>query len=87
MHNVKHEAMTKEDFKKWLYNFDRDGNRRIDRAELREALRKLGMSCTWWRSWRALWKGDLNHNNTIEGDEEIEQIIKYAERHCGIVVV
>ncbi|XP_020582873.1 uncharacterized protein LOC110026322 [Phalaenopsis equestris] len=74
-------------FREWLKSIDRDGDGKISRQELRDALRVLGKSCSRWKAWRALVHADLNHNKHIDGDDEVEELIKYAVKRWGIVVV
>ncbi|KAL0908665.1 hypothetical protein M5K25_023170 [Dendrobium thyrsiflorum] len=79
--------LTVQQFKDWLKSIDRDGDGKISRKELRDALRVLGMNCTRWKAWRALVHADLNHNKHIDGDDEVEELIKYARKRWGIVVI
>ncbi|KAL0908666.1 hypothetical protein M5K25_023170 [Dendrobium thyrsiflorum] len=75
-----------DQFKEWLKSIDQDGDGQISRKELRHALRALGLNCAWWKAWRALVHADLNHNKHIDGDHEVEELIKYAEkRNWGII--
>ncbi|PKA65632.1 Calcium-binding protein CML24 [Apostasia shenzhenica] len=77
---------TEQRFREWLIKIvDQNGDGRISRGELREALRALGRSSTWWKSWRAMKHADLNRNNFIDGDMEIEELMRYASK-WGIVI-
>ncbi|KAH0451409.1 hypothetical protein IEQ34_018708 [Dendrobium chrysotoxum] len=76
-----------DQFKAWLKSIDTDGDGKISRKELRHALRALGLNCAWWKAWRALEHAELNHNKHIDGDGEVEELIKYAvKRNWGIVI-
>ncbi|KAI0494840.1 hypothetical protein KFK09_024985 [Dendrobium nobile] len=77
-----------EQFKAWLKSIDQNGDGKISRKELRHALRALGLKSPRWKAWRALVHADLNHNKHIDGDDEVEELIKYAvKRNWGIVIV
>ncbi|KAL0908664.1 hypothetical protein M5K25_023169 [Dendrobium thyrsiflorum] len=78
--------MTIIKFKDWLKSIDLNGDGLISRKELRDGLRALGLNSTQWKAWRALVHADLNHNKHVDGDEEFEELIKYARERWGIVV-
>ena len=78
--------MTEQQFRVWLQKVDVNGDGRISRQELQDALRVLGMNCTKWKAWRAKKNADLNHNNYIDGEPEIKKLIDYAAKRWGIVV-
>lgn len=84
--SIQDEKMTKEQFKAWLKNIDRNGDGGISMDELRAALKGLGMHFAAWKAWRAMVHADRNHDKLIQGDQEVEELIKYAEKHWGIVV-
>ncbi|KAK8930965.1 hypothetical protein KSP39_PZI016719 [Platanthera zijinensis] len=76
--------MTPEKFREWIKSIDQNGDGRISWQELRDALRVLGMRCTRWKAWCALVHADLNHNNHIDGDLEVNELMKYAAKRWGI---
>jgi len=78
--------MTREEFKEWLKCVDSNGDGCISKEELRAALKGLGMSFTSWKSWRAMVHADLDRSNSIQGEKEIEELIKYAQKRWGIIV-
>jgi len=78
--------MTKEEFRQWLKSIDSNHDGHISMDELRAALKGLGMNFTAWKAWRAMVHADLNRNNSVEGDDEIEELIKYAAKRWGIIV-
>jgi len=80
-------TMTREEFKEWLKSIDSNGDGCISKDELRAELKRLGMSFTSWKAWRAMVHADLDRNNSIEGEQEIEELIKYAQNHWGITVI
>ncbi|KAH0451811.1 hypothetical protein IEQ34_019110 [Dendrobium chrysotoxum] len=78
--------LTEQEFKKWLKSIDLNNDGLISRKELRDGLRALGLNSIQWKAWRALVHADLNHNKHIDGDGEVEELIKYARKRWGIVV-
>ncbi|EMS54886.1 hypothetical protein TRIUR3_05364 [Triticum urartu] len=60
---------TVEEFRAWLAQFDADGDGRISREELREALRSLDLWFAWWKAREALRDADANRNGLVDGDE------------------
>ncbi|KAF5192063.1 hypothetical protein FRX31_018352 [Thalictrum thalictroides] len=78
--------MTIEEFKKWLKQFDNDGDGLISKEELREALRSVGGWFTTWNSGRAIKSADANSNGYID-DTEIKHLISFAEKHFGVKIV
>ncbi|KAJ1291907.1 hypothetical protein BS78_02G352100 [Paspalum vaginatum] len=81
------EDMTLEDFKAWLKQFDADGDGRISRNELREALRHRlrGGWFTTWRSGRALRHADKNSSGFLD-DSEIENLVAFAQKDLGMKI-
>ncbi|KAL5714166.1 hypothetical protein ACHQM5_016164 [Ranunculus cassubicifolius] len=75
--------MTVEDFKKWLKQFDADGDGRISKRELRTAIRSLGLRFTTWKSRKGVSIADVNGNGFID-DNEIECLVEFAQQKLGI---
>ncbi|KAF9603878.1 hypothetical protein IFM89_038136 [Coptis chinensis] len=78
--------MTVEEFKQWLSQFDADGDGRISKTELREAIRSLGV---WFSSWRArngLLAADENHNGFVD-ENEMEHLVAFAQKKLGVKIV
>ncbi|PIA46328.1 hypothetical protein AQUCO_01500091v1 [Aquilegia coerulea] len=78
--------MTIEEFKQWLKQFDYDGDGRISKEELREALRSVGGWFTTWKSGRGIKSADTNGNGYID-DTEINNLISFAEKRFGVKIV
>ncbi|KAL5199057.1 hypothetical protein ABZP36_002569 [Zizania latifolia] len=74
-----------EDFKRWLMQFDTDGDGRISRRELREAIRRRGAWFAGLRAWRAVQRADTNRNGFVD-DDEIENLIEVAEKDLGFKI-
>lgn len=79
------EDMTLEEFKRWLQQFDTDGDGRISRNELREAIRRRGAWFCSLRSSRALRRADKNSNGFLD-DSEIENLVALAQKDLGMKV-
>ncbi|ONK67246.1 uncharacterized protein A4U43_C06F18150 [Asparagus officinalis] len=72
--------MTRQQFKELLKSIYSEGEGGINRHKLREGLRKHGIECSTWRSWRAMRHADINRNKYIDGDEEVEELIKKGKQ-------
>jgi calmodulin len=80
------DQMTVEKFKEWLKQFDKNGDGRISRNELREALRRHGgWWCTTIRSGRALHHADKNNNGFVD-DTEMENLIGFVQKDLGMKI-
>ncbi|KAL6656976.1 hypothetical protein ACP70R_004756 [Stipagrostis hirtigluma subsp. patula] len=78
--------MTVEEFKEWLRQFDADGDGRISRNELREALRRRGGGWfTTWRAGRAMRGADKNNSGFVD-DGEMENLIAFARKDLGMKI-
>ncbi|OEL38830.1 hypothetical protein BAE44_0000150 [Dichanthelium oligosanthes] len=75
-------AITAEEFKLWLKQFDTDHDGRISRKELREAIRRRGAWFSGLRARFAVRRADRNHDGFVD-DSEIEGLIQFAEREMG----
>lgn len=75
--------MTVEEFKTWLKQFDKNGDGRISKNELRAAIRSLGLCWTTLKSRQGIRAADVNQNGYIE-DDEIECLIEFAQQKLGI---
>ncbi|RLN32922.1 uncharacterized protein C2845_PM03G13020 [Panicum miliaceum] len=75
-------AITVPEFKNWLKQFDTDGDGRISRKELREAIRRRGAWFSGLRARFAIRRADRNRNGFVD-DSEIEGLIQFAERELG----
>lgn len=84
--STREEDMTLEEFKEWLKQFDADGDGRISRNELREALRRRrGGWFTAWRSDRALRHADKDSSGFLD-DSEIENLVAFAQKDLGMKI-
>ncbi|KAK4796421.1 hypothetical protein SAY86_028747 [Trapa natans] len=79
--------MSMEEFKCWLQTFDEDSDGKINREELREAIRATtGGWFTGYKSSRAIKSADSNGNGVVEEDE-IKSLVEFAGKHLGVKVV
>lgn len=77
--------LTEEQLQGLLKRFDKNGDRRLSREELREAFRSLGLNFSGWRAWRALRHADENGDGYIS-EEEMKELVKYATSKWGFTV-
>ncbi|KAL5071901.1 hypothetical protein RYX36_022788 [Vicia faba] len=77
-------VMTLQQFKQWLKtSFDANGDGRISKGELREALRITGGFFASWKSSKVLKSVDSNHDGFID-DKEFVNLARFAEKHLNI---
>jgi Ca2+-binding EF-hand superfamily protein len=74
---------TVEEFRAWLAQFDADGDGRISREELREALRSLDLWFAWWKAREALRDADANRNGLVDPDE-MGRLYAFARRNLHL---
>ncbi|GJN11002.1 hypothetical protein PR202_ga29159 [Eleusine coracana subsp. coracana] len=79
------ERVTVQEFKQWLKQFDADGDGRISRKELREAIRRRGARFAGLRARFAVRRADKNHNGAVD-EGEVEHLIELAERELGFMI-
>ena len=77
-------VMTLQQFKQWLKtSFDKDGDGRLSKSELREAFRfSAGLFAT-WKSDRALRYADADHDGFID-ENEFRNLAQFAEKHLNV---
>uniref|UniRef100_A0A0E0LNF5 EF-hand domain-containing protein n=1 Tax=Oryza punctata TaxID=4537 RepID=A0A0E0LNF5_ORYPU len=68
-----------EHFKKWLVQFDVDGDGKINWRELRDAIRRRGARFASLKAWFNLHRADKNRNGVID-DDEIKHLMDLAEK-------
>ncbi|KAI3522129.1 hypothetical protein L1887_11608 [Cichorium endivia] len=76
--------MTEDQLRSMIKRFDRNGDGKISRWELRIGLRSIGLRFAYFRSWSALRHADLNGDGVIS-DEEINELAKYVSK-WGITI-
>ncbi|KAL9340914.1 hypothetical protein Peur_067133 [Populus x canadensis] len=78
--------MTVEDFKAWLRQFEMDNDGRVSHEELKEAIQSLRVWFPGWKARQVMKVADTNHNGQIEGVEEIEKLVNYAQQHLHMKI-
>ena len=78
-------GMSVEEFKEWLKQFDVDGDGRISRSELREAIRRRGGWFTTLKAGRAVRHADRNNSGYVD-DAEIENLVAFAQTDLGMKI-
>ncbi|XP_066392776.1 probable calcium-binding protein CML17 [Miscanthus floridulus] len=73
------------EFKRWLKQFDADGDGRISRRELREAIRRLGACFASVKAWCAVRRADRDRNGFVD-DCEMESLVEFAEDELGFLI-
>ena len=77
--------MTVEEFKQWLRMFDTDGDGRISRNELRQAIRAIGGRFSSWKSGRGIKQADSDGDGFIDEDE-IDNLVEFAQKSLGLKI-
>ncbi|CAL5085648.1 unnamed protein product [Urochloa decumbens] len=78
-------TLTAAEFKDWLKQFDADGDGRISRRELREAIRRRGAWFATVKAWRAVRRADRDRNGFVD-DAEMEGLVEFAEKELGFLI-
>ncbi|XP_062188269.1 uncharacterized protein LOC133891560 [Phragmites australis] len=78
-------TVTAEEFKQWLKQFDTDGDGRISRRELREAIRRRGAWFSTVKAWCAVRHADRDRSGYVD-DWEMENLIDFAEKELGFQI-
>ncbi|CAL5071732.1 unnamed protein product [Urochloa decumbens] len=78
-------TLTAAEFKEWLKQFDADGDGRISRRELREAIRRRGAWFATVKAWRAVRRADRDRNGFVD-DGEMEGLVEFAEKELGFLI-
>ncbi|KAL0351991.1 UNVERIFIED_CONTAM: hypothetical protein Scaly_1587800 [Sesamum calycinum] len=78
--------LSMEEFKKWLMQFDRDRDGRINMEELRQAIYDTGGWLCRWKARRAMKNADTNSNRVID-DNEISKLVPFAQKQFGLKVI
>uniref|UniRef100_A0ACD5WQI0 Uncharacterized protein n=2 Tax=Avena sativa TaxID=4498 RepID=A0ACD5WQI0_AVESA len=78
-------GMSVEEFKEWLKQFDVDGDGRISKGELREAIRRRGGWFATLRAGRAVRRADRDNSGYVD-DAEIENLVAFAQKDLGMKI-
>ncbi|PWA81714.1 EF-hand domain pair [Artemisia annua] len=71
--------MTEDQIKGVLRKFDKDGDGKISRRELKAGFKSLGLRFACFRSRRALRYADANRDGVIS-EEEINELARYVSK-------
>ncbi|KAK4277496.1 hypothetical protein QN277_015488 [Acacia crassicarpa] len=77
--------MSVEEFKRWLKRFDSNGDGRIGRSEMKEAVRLSGGFFASWKSKRGVKSADSNHNGLVD-DTEFRNLANFADKYLNITI-
>ncbi|KAH7855137.1 hypothetical protein Vadar_021640 [Vaccinium darrowii] len=78
--------MTMAEFKEWIRRFDEDKDGRINKDDLREAIRATG---AWFPSWKAklgVKAADMNRDGFID-DSDITALAEFAQKNLGFRIM
>ncbi|XP_047049564.1 calmodulin-like protein 5 [Lolium rigidum] len=78
--------MTVDEFKEWLRRFDVNHDGRINREELRCAMRTIRTRFSGYKSKRGIDYADANGDGCID-DSEVDGLIDYAQKSLGLRIV
>nr|GMD84901.1 Calcium-binding protein CML10 [Ipomoea batatas]GMD91435.1 Calcium-binding protein CML10 [Ipomoea batatas]GMD93665.1 Calcium-binding protein CML10 [Ipomoea batatas]GME09289.1 Calcium-binding protein CML10 [Ipomoea batatas] len=79
------DPLTEAQVKGLLQRFDRDGDGRISRTELRAAFKQMGFWFCNRKAGCAIRKVDDNGDGVISGDE-LNELVKYAHSRWGFTI-
>ncbi|KAF3779867.1 Calmodulin [Nymphaea thermarum] len=79
-------SLSLEDFKRWLKQFDRNGDGLISKRELRAAMRSASVRLSWFKSEEAMREADANGDGLLD-DEEMENLVAFAQNRLGMKIV
>ncbi|KAJ9567639.1 hypothetical protein OSB04_003605 [Centaurea solstitialis] len=73
------EVLSDDPLKGVLKTFDKNGDGKLSRKELKVGLKSLGLRFAGFRAWRAVRRADANGDGQI-GDEEMDELAKYVSK-------
>ncbi|KAI8014726.1 Polcalcin Phl p 7 [Camellia lanceoleosa] len=74
-----HASLNEDQIKGLLKRYDKNGDGKLSKEELKDAFRDLGLKFSGWRAGKALRHADANGDGYIS-DEELNELVKYAMR-------
>ncbi|KAK4352077.1 hypothetical protein RND71_027595 [Anisodus tanguticus] len=80
-----HIPLTDEQLTKVIKKYDSNGDRYLNKEDLKEVFRQLGSTAPIWRAARAHHHADKNGDGRIDMTVELDQQVKYARKHGYIL--
>ncbi|XAR61879.1 hypothetical protein NMG60_11016422 [Bertholletia excelsa] len=78
--------ITNERLKQFIQQYDRNGDGKLSREELKQAFKSQGFYFCGRKAKKAIQHADHNHDNYIS-EEELNELLQYASLEWGFVVV
>lgn len=75
-----------KEFTQWLSSMDGNSDGVISKKELEKAIRSLGLWFPGWKAKQAFAAVDSNDNGLIDTDEELNELIEFAQTNWGLVI-
>lgn len=74
------------EFTEWLASMDGNGDGVISKKELEKSIKSLGLWFPGWKAKQAFAAADSNDNGLIDTDEELKELIEFAQTNWGLVI-
>ncbi|KAK4713485.1 hypothetical protein R3W88_019392 [Solanum pinnatisectum] len=71
--------ISEEQLKEILKKYDKNGDGKISKQELKLAFKEMGLNFCRWRAGKAIRHADINKDGYIN-EEEMSELVKYASK-------
>ncbi|RWR92551.1 polcalcin Phl p 7-like protein [Cinnamomum micranthum f. kanehirae] len=78
--------MSVAEFTQWLGSMDSNDDGVISKKELEKAIKGLHLLFPAWKTKQAFAAVDSNDNGLIDTDEELKELIEFAQTNWGLVI-